>query len=285
MIETLSRTRDSVTVGSQSLSTSDTALPSSPEPHHMKREPPIPAETVTETVYKRIRTDILTGTFRPEEKLKLEVLRRHYEVSVNTLREVLSRLVADGLVSNEGQSGFRVVPVSLSDLHDITEIRLMLECQAARLSIDRADLEWESRLVAAYHKLSKVEAVIDNDKDRYGPELEQYNREFHAALISACGSRWLLHFHGIMYDQSQRYRMLALQVKAFPREQSRREHREILEAALAHDADRVVATLIRHITKGAELYVEAGAAGSALARGAAKAGRRSRRPKGANALA
>jgi DNA-binding GntR family transcriptional regulator len=167
-----------------------------------------------------------------------------------------------------------VVPASLSDLRDITEIRRMLECQAARLSIERADLEWESRLVAAYHKLSKVEAVIDQDKDRFGPELEQFNREFHAALISACGSRWLLHFHGIMYDQSQRYRMLALQVKAFPREQSRREHREILDAALAHDADRVVAILTRHITKGAELYVEAGMGQSATAKKPAKPARR-----------
>jgi DNA-binding GntR family transcriptional regulator len=219
--------------------------------------------TVTETLYNRVRTDILTGILGPGEKLKLDALRRRYDVSVNTLREVLSRLVADALVSNEGQSGFRVVPTSLADLSDITEIRLMLECQAVRLSIQRANLEWESHLVAAYHKLSKIEAVIDSDKGRYGPQLEQYNREFHTALISACGSRWLLHFHGMMYDQSQRYRMLALRVKDFPREQSRREHREILDAALARNADKVVATLTAHITKGAELYVEGDAAKSA----------------------
>jgi GntR family transcriptional regulator, carbon starvation induced regulator len=214
------------------------------------------AATVTETVYRRIRGEIIEGALKPGGKLKLDTLKGRYHVSVNTLRETLSRLVADGLVQNEGQRGFTVVPASLADLRDITEVRRLLECEAARRSLERASLDWESQLVATYHKLSKVEAVVDAEKEKYGGLLEQYNREFHAALIADCGSPWLIQLHGTMYDQSLRYRMLALQVKDFPREQSRREHREILEAALTRDADRLVAVLSAHITKGAELYVD-----------------------------
>jgi GntR family transcriptional regulator, carbon starvation induced regulator len=215
-----------------------------------------PAVTVTETVYRRLRGEILDGALKPGGKLKLDTLKSRYHVSVNTLRETLSRLVADGLVQNEGQRGFTVIPASLADLRDITEMRRMLECEAARRSLERASLEWESQLVAAYHKLSKVEAVIAGSHEKYGGLLEQYNREFHAALIADCGSRWLIQLHGMMYDQSLRYRMLAFQVKDFPREQSRREHREILDAALARDADRLVAVLSAHITKGIELYLD-----------------------------
>ena len=212
--------------------------------------------TLTEAIYGRIRNDILLGVLKPGDKLKLDPLRLRYAASVNTLRETLARLVSEGLVANEGQRGFTVVPASLGDLRDITEMRRMLECRAVELSIARADLDWESRLVATYHKLSKIEEVIDGDPKRYGPLLERYNREFHSALISACGSRWLLTFHGVMYDQSLRYRMLAFQVRDFPREQSRREHREILEAALARDAGRLLPILSAHITKGADRYVE-----------------------------
>ena len=157
----------------------------------------------------------------------------------------------------EGQRGFTVIPASLSDLVDITETRRLLECHAARLSLARADLEWESRLVAAYHKLSKVEALIVEDADRHADQLENYNREFHVALISGCNSRWLLHFHGLMYDQSLRYRMLAFRVKNFPREQSRREHKQILDAALARDVDTLVAVLGTHITKGSRAVCRA----------------------------
>ncbi len=114
---------------------------------------------------------------------------------------------------------------------------------------------------------------MDVEGEKYGGLLEQYNREFHAALIAACGSRWLIQLHGMMYDQSLRYRMLAFQVKDFPREQSRREHREILEAALARDAERLVAVLSAHVTKGAELYVDVEVKG----RAAGTAARRRRR--------
>ncbi|SDR62150.1 transcriptional regulator, GntR family [Rhizobiales bacterium GAS113] len=214
------------------------------------------SSTVTEAIYTRLRTDILLGEWRPNDRLKLDRLRQRYAASVNTLREALSRLVSEGLVANEGQRGFKVVGASLADLQDITGMRAMLECHAARISIERADLDWESRVVGAYHKLSRVEELVDSDPEQYAPLLERYNREFHNALIANCGSKWLLVFHGVMYDQSLRYRMLAFKVTDFPREQSKREHKEILDAALARDAERLVKLLSAHIGKGAGLYAE-----------------------------
>ena len=211
---------------------------------------------VADAAYHRLRADILGGELLPGMKLKLDALRDRYEVSVNTLRETLSRLAADGLVEAEGQRGFTVVPATLTDLIDITETRRLLECHAAKLSVERADLEWESRLVAAYHKLSKAEELVAKEGDNHADQLERYNREFHIALISGCNSRWLLHFHGQMYDQSLRYRMLAFRVKDFPRDQSRREHKHILDAALARDTETLLSVLGTHITKGAEMYAE-----------------------------
>src|SRR6476469_10686227 len=122
---------------------------------------------VAEAAYSRLRSDILGGELLPGMKLKLEGLRARYDVSINTLRETLSRLAADGLVEAEGQRGFTVMPASLADLIDITETRRMLECHAARLSVERADLEWESRLVAAYHKLSRAEELVAQDADKH----------------------------------------------------------------------------------------------------------------------
>src|SRR6478735_2817830 len=99
--------------------------------------------------------------------LQPAALRDRYDVSVNTLRETLSRLAADGLVEAEGQRGFTVVPATLADLIDITETRRLLECHATRLSVERADLEWESGLVAAYHKLSKAEEMVAKAGDKH----------------------------------------------------------------------------------------------------------------------
>lgn len=202
---------------------------------------------------ERLRNDIILGALPPASKLKLEALAKTYGVSVNTLRETLSRLSADGLVVAEGQKGFAVLPVSIEDLREITAMRQLLECHALGLSIANADLDWEARVIAAYHKLSKAESLVEQDPERHGADWERYNQEFHAALISNCRSRWLLLYRGSMYDHSLRYRMLSLKTKPFPRSQSAEEHKQILDAALKCDSETAQRVLAAHILKAAEL--------------------------------
>jgi GntR family carbon starvation induced transcriptional regulator len=211
------------------------------------------AATLTEALHEKIRQDIILGALQPAAKLKLDQLSKVYGVSVNTLRETLSRLAADGLVVAEGQRGFAVLPVSMEDLRDITQMRQLLECHALRQSIAAADIDWEARVVAAYHKLSKIEGLVDEKPEQYGDAWERYNQEFHAALISNCQSRWLRLFHKAMYDHSHRYRMLSLKSRPFPRSQSAEEHRQLLDAALNRDVEGAVQILEAHILKGANL--------------------------------
>ena len=212
-----------------------------------------PAATLAEALHERLRQDIILGVLPPSAKLKLEKLSKAYEVSVNTLRETLSRLAADGLVVAEGQKGFAVLPVSDEDLRDITEMRQLLECHALKQSIAAADLDWEARVVGAHHKLSKVEERDESDPDAHGEDWERAKREFHEALISNCRSRWLRLYLRAMYDHSRRYRMLSLKTKPFPRSQSADEHRQILDAAIKRDSDRASSLLADHILKAAQM--------------------------------
>jgi len=211
------------------------------------------APTLTETLHELLRHDIILGVLPPGAKLKLEKLSKTYDVSVNTLRETLSRLAADGLVVAEGQKGFAVLPVSIEDLREITEMRQLLECHALKRSIAAADLDWEARVVGAYHKLSKVEELVEAEPEIYGEPWERANQEFHEALISNCRSRWLRLYLRAMYDHSRRYRMLSLKTKPFPRSQSAKEHRNILDAAIKRDGERASRLLADHILKAAQL--------------------------------
>lgn len=211
------------------------------------------APTLTEALFERLRQDIILGVQPPGAKLRLEKLSKAYEVSVNTLRETLSRLASDGLVVAEGQKGFAVLPVSDEDLREITEMRQLLECHALRQSIAAADLDWEARVVGAYHKLSKVEELVEADPETYGEPWESANQAFHEALVSNCRSRWVRLYLRTMYDHSRRYRMLSLNTRPFPRSQSAREHRLILDAAIERDADGAARLLADHILKGALL--------------------------------
>lgn len=211
--------------------------------------------TVGEMVYGQIHSDILLGQLLPGAKLKLNQLKQDYDVSVNTLRETLTRLAADGLVEAEGQKGFRVVPVSIADLREITEMRQLIECFALRKSLENGGLDWEGQLVAAHHMLAHSEKLMLQDDAKHSREWQMYDRAFHVALISACNSHWILRVHKVIHDQFRRYQMLALKTNRFRGEELEREHRMILEYALNRDVEAATDLLAAHIRKGAEVPV------------------------------
>src|SRR5436190_4289256 len=126
-------------------------------------------DSVSETAYRRVRTDVIFGKLKPGEKLKLERLREDYGASVGTLRELLNRLTSEALVIAEGQRGFEVAPISAENLREIAALRLLLESHALKQSFRAGDMDWEGRVVSAYHKLSAIEKKLLAD-ERADPE-------------------------------------------------------------------------------------------------------------------
>ncbi|MBC7140505.1 MAG: FCD domain-containing protein, partial [Defluviimonas sp.] len=175
------------------------------------------------------------------------------KVGASTLREALTLLVGEALVTAEGQRGFRVAPISLADFEDIIRVRKLMELEALRESIRLGDDEWEAQVVAAFHRLTKVEEQLKNgDAKTLSGEWEERNRAFHDALISACPSRWLTHFIDILYQQSERYRRIALAGKAVGRD-VHAEHEAIKNAALARDIGEAVRLSEIHIDRTFEV--------------------------------
>lgn len=201
-------------------------------------------KTLVESAYRSLRRDIIEGHLAPNEKLRVEHLKDNYGVGAGTLREALSLLISDALVVSQGQRGFRVAPVSLEDIEDITNTRVMLECEALRQSMTLGDDDWEGALLAAFHRLSKAEEKLGDPTAR--EEWEERNRIFHEVLISACPSRWIKHFLSILYHQAERYRRLSLYLQPLPRD-VHAEHEELFKATMARDAEKATAIMAEHI--------------------------------------
>ncbi len=214
------------------------------------------ATSIADRAYDRIRTDIVFGRLGPGARLRLDRLTGTYGASVSTLREILSRLSSEGLVVAEGQRGFRVAPVSPAGFEDVAAMRLLLETYALPPSFAAGDLEWESRVVAAHHKLAFMERrIMAGDKE--GTELwKRYDREFHQVLIEACGSQTLLDLYGGVFDQYLRYQMVAV---VFRGEIAAEEHRQLLECALTRNAERACAALTQHVNGCVAYTLENGA--------------------------
>ena len=205
-----------------------------------------PPKTLSDEAYRRIRDDLIAGRLVPGSRLRVERLKADYDIGASPLREALSRLASEGLVTAEGQRGFRASELSLSDLEDITRVRIFLEVQAIEESVARGDDAWEARVVAAHHHLAKAEPRSAAMSGVSFNDWEQRNRAFHDSLVAACTSRWLLHFREAIYDQHERYRRIAISHPEIPRD-VRDEHRLIFEAALARDLPSVKQLSAVHI--------------------------------------
>ncbi|MDJ0629158.1 MAG: GntR family transcriptional regulator [Rhodobacter sp.] len=201
------------------------------------------------STYQRIKRDIIFGDLAPGSKLKLDGLRQRYSASMSTLRETLNRLASEGFVEAQDQRGFFVTPVSREDLIEIANLRVLLECHALRLSVEKGDTDWEGNLVAAHHKLHLMEQKMMSGDDSRKEDWKRYDWEFHKAMIQACGSRNLLSLHAVLYDKYLRYQMLVLTYRG---DEAVNEHRRMFEAALDRDVARASQELQTHIEKGLE---------------------------------
>ena len=203
--------------------------------------------TIGSETYLRIKRDIIFGDLAPGSKLKLNGLKARYETSMSTLRETLNRLASEGFVNAMEQRGFFVVPVSAEDLAEIADLRILLECSALAASIKHGDADWEGNLVAAHHKLRRVENLLLAGDFSNKEEWKRLDREFHLALIQACANRNLLALHGVLYDKYLRYQMLVLTYRG---EEAVDEHQAMFQAALERKVDLCAEILEQHIIKG-----------------------------------
>src|SRR5215470_10499929 len=211
---------------------------------------------LTQSAYEQLRADILACRLLPGSKLKIQELCTRYEVSLGAIREALSRLTSEGLVTAEPQRGFKAAPISPEDLTDLTKVRIEIDSLCLRKAIEQGDVDWESRLVAAFHRMSRTPERAARDPARSSEEWAEAHAAFHTALVKGCGSLWLMRLHNQLYDQSERYRRLSVSV-APKRRNIGDEHQKILEAVLARDANRAVKLLSQHLGATTAILLEA----------------------------
>lgn len=133
---------------------------------------------LTGTAYTTLRGDLLACRLRPDEKLNIAALAAQLGVSLGAVREALSRLTSEGLVTAEPNRGFRVAGVSEAELLDLTSTRIELESACLRRAIRAGGVEWEAGIVAAHHRLSRTPERIADDEARVSEDWPRRIRIF-----------------------------------------------------------------------------------------------------------
>jgi GntR family transcriptional regulator, carbon starvation induced regulator len=222
-------------------------------------ENPLPSgKTVLSTAYDRLREDIMRGVLAPGQKLKFNTLTEAYGVGMGTLREVLHKLAADGLVEAEERRGFTVEAVGVEQVIDAASVRILLEEEGLRRSIQFGDVEWEVAVLGTYRRLESCSEALARKPHIINDQWQASHRDFHRALVSACRSPMLLDFRDIMFARWERYARLSLSTELHDVAvtiNNTTEHRAIKDAALARDADRAASLLRKHFEGTRELLL------------------------------
>jgi DNA-binding GntR family transcriptional regulator len=157
------------------------------------------------------------------------------------IREALQRLACEGLVVLRPRRGAFVASLSITDLHQIFEMRRVLEGHAAALAAERAT-------PADVAALQAPVALLDQADPAGGaqPYIE-IDRAFHRAVARAAHNRFLEYTLSRMYNLNLRLWYLALD-RIGPMRQAIEEHRRVLDAICQHDGPAAEAAMRDHIT-------------------------------------
>lgn len=198
--------------------------------------------------YRWLKNDIIRGIYRPDEKLRMSLLTARYALGIGPLREALSQLVAERLVTVINQKGYRVAPMSGAELLDIFDARANMEAMLVGLAIGRGNDEWEAEILARAHLLNKLGA--QDASEQMLDEWDLRHQAFHSAIVAGCGSVYLLQMRQRLFDLASRYRFIWLRETVLSvemLEDKQDQHQALVEAILDRDGPRASELMRQHL--------------------------------------
>src|SRR6202050_1402003 len=185
---------------------------------------PIPRQSLAAAVTERLREQIISGELREGEQLRQDAIAEEFQISRIPVREALSHLAAEGLITIVANRGAVVSALSPEEISELFETRAVLECYMLRLAIPNFK---EEDFLRAEEILQHFEESLENDSDikLWG----QWNWSFHSTLYAPADRPVMMSFLKTLNNNCDRYTRLHL---LFTRDLhlAGKAHHELLDA-------------------------------------------------------
>ncbi|NWF92715.1 MAG: GntR family transcriptional regulator [Syntrophaceae bacterium] len=198
-------------------------------------------------VLKEMEEAILSGRFKPRERLIEMDLISRYGVSRTVIREALKQLEAKGLVRTTPYRGAMVADLTVEEVEEIYSVRAELERIAARLVLKHITAE-------EIRELKRLAREVEGHLREKTYQMIERDSEFHRAIFRACRNRYL-------YDMIDYLRTKAHIVRfnawSLPHriEQSIMEHREMIKAIEDRNLSRLEKLIVKHLMFSKNSYM------------------------------
>jgi DNA-binding GntR family transcriptional regulator len=204
-------------------------------------------QTAHEYVRGVLRRAILNGDLTGGTRLVQAELAAMLDVSTTPVREALRDLASEGLVQFDPHRGAIVAELSVDDVHDIYEIRMVLEPVAMRQAVPNLSDTLLERLRELH------QSMLD---EPHSADWVDRNRVFHMAVYETAASPRLASIIRNLQDASVMYIGASLKDKPSLRDEANHDHAEILEALVRRDADAAVAAVVEHLRTSIDAFDE-----------------------------
>jgi DNA-binding GntR family transcriptional regulator len=206
------------------------------------------AAPLRDQVLNVVRQAILNFELQPGQRLVERELIEKLDVSRTTVREVIARLAAEGLVTVVPQKGAIVSVLSVSEAADIYEMRASLEALAVRRFIERATADQRAQLRGC---LAEVEAAAEATGTTPIDELNAKDH-FYEVLLAGANSPPLSQMLSILHARVRVLRAMSLSTPGRPVEAAG-EIRLVVEAIEAGDTRRAAELCKKHVRASAKM--------------------------------
>jgi DNA-binding GntR family transcriptional regulator len=197
--------------------------------------------SVVESIYGRVREEILNGQHAPGAALKQDDIASRFGVSKIPLREAFSRLESEGLVTLRPRRGYAVKEFNIEEIKEIFNLRAIIEEHGGRLSAEARTDEDAARVSDLAQQMSDLDPSLPD----YYAKWTELNGRFHGTIMQASGKQHVIKMAKQMRDVLVPYVRL---YSTMPEgaEYVDAEHRQIASAFAARDSHLVGALSAAH---------------------------------------
>jgi len=195
-----------------------------------------------------IREAILTGVYRPGQRLSEPEVARRFDVSITPVREALNSLAATGLVERNGRQGTHVRRLGMGDVRNLFAVRETLECLAVRQATEHLTPADHQRLNSILDRQAEANELMASSRSLATKRLSELNDDFHGLILRRSANEWVEALLASIGDLLIFARVRLRETVPWERRiQSLEEHRQIAEALCNRDGESAARTMSEHL--------------------------------------
>lgn len=205
--------------------------------------------SLLEFAYEKIREDIITGKYPQGEKLPVEKIAQEFNISQTPVKEALNRLASEGFIEAVPRHGMILKKLSVKDIEDMLNVRIMIESYSARIAVGNAKKHQD-----ILDRMKELLSLLETIGDREYVEATKLEQEFHGLFVRLTENRRLIRIYDTLWGVG--FAFYVYSTGNFPMvrlREANREHAKMYKYLLAGKGEELAALMAAHMQATIEL--------------------------------